>query len=87
MQPDKLKIALLFGGRSAEHEVSLRSARSIFEALDRDKYHVIPVLITMEGSWYLRPEELSSFDSGADLDEKEPPHGLAPIRRAADSCV
>ncbi len=70
MQPDKLKIALLFGGRSAEHEVSLRSARSIFEALDRDKYQVIPVLITMEGGWYLRPEELASFDFWADLDEK-----------------
>ncbi len=70
MQPDKTKIALLFGGRSAEHEVSLRSARSIFEALDRDKYHVIPVLITMEGSWYVRPEELSSFESGAEPDEK-----------------
>jgi D-alanine-D-alanine ligase len=70
MQPDKLKMALLFGGRSAEHEVSLRSARSIFEALDRDKYHVIPVLITMEGGWYLRPEELSSFDSGWSPDDK-----------------
>ena len=72
MQSDKLKIVLLFGGRSAEHEVSLRSARSIFEALDRDKYHVIPVLITMEGGWYLRPEELSSFDADADFDEKDP---------------
>ena len=70
MQSDKLKIVLLFGGRSAEHEVSLRSARSIFEALDRDKYHVIPVLITMEGGWYLRPEELSSFDSVWSPDDK-----------------
>ena len=71
MQPDKLKIAILFGGRSAEHEVSVRSARSVFESLDRDKYHVIPVLITTEGGWYLRPAELSSFDSGADPDEKD----------------
>ncbi|MGO9116029.1 MAG: D-alanine--D-alanine ligase family protein [Desulfomonilaceae bacterium] len=70
MKFDRTKIALLFGGRSAEHEVSLRSARSIFEGLDRDKYHVIPILITMEGSWYIRPEELSSFESGAELDEK-----------------
>ena len=71
MEFEKTKIALLFGGRSAEHEVSLRSARSIFEALDRDKYEVIPILITMEGNWYIRPEELSSFDSGPELDEKD----------------
>ncbi len=70
MQPEKTKIALLFGGRSAEHDVSLRSARSVFEALDRNKYHVIPILITNEGTWYVRPEEQSSFNSGAKLDEK-----------------
>jgi len=71
MEFEKTKIALLFGGRSAEHEVSLRSARSISEALDRDKYQVIPILITMEGNWYIRPEELSSFDSGPELNEKD----------------
>ncbi|HTY21614.1 MAG TPA: D-alanine--D-alanine ligase family protein [Desulfomonilaceae bacterium] len=69
MKGDKLRIALIFGGRSAEHEVSLRSARSIFEALDKEKYHVIPVLITTDGAWYTRPAEASSFDSGTNLIE------------------
>ncbi len=68
---EKTKIALLFGGRSAEHEVSLRSARSVFEALDRNKYQVIPILITREGNWYIRPEELSSFDSRPELNERD----------------
>lgn len=91
MQSDRVKIALVFGGRSAEHEVSVRSGRSVFEALDRDKYHVIPVLITMEGGWYVRPEELSSFDSEADLDEKDriivsPDPGRQGLLRLNGSC-
>lgn len=42
MERRRLKVALIFGGRSAEHEVSLRSACSIFEAMDTDKYDVAP---------------------------------------------
>jgi D-alanine-D-alanine ligase len=57
-----LKIALLFGGRSAEHEVSLRSAKSVFEAMDPNKYEILPVLITQDGVWYRRPPLVSSFD-------------------------
>lgn len=47
----KLKVAVLFGGRSGEHAVSLRSAASVMEAMDRDKYEIIPVGITEEGKW------------------------------------
>lgn len=47
----KKRIAVIFGGRSGEHEVSLRSAESIIEALDPDKYEVFPVGITKEGRW------------------------------------
>jgi len=47
----KLTVALLFGGKSGEHEVSLRSAASILKALDREKYHVIPIGITKDGQW------------------------------------
>ncbi|MBU2611744.1 MAG: D-alanine--D-alanine ligase A, partial [Chloroflexi bacterium] len=47
----KLKIAVLFGGRSGEHEVSLASARSILAVLDPQKYEVIQVGITHEGAW------------------------------------
>jgi D-alanine-D-alanine ligase len=47
----KLRVGVVFGGRSGEHEVSLRSAHSVFEALDRAKYDVIPIAITKEGQW------------------------------------
>ncbi len=50
----KLNIALFYGGMSQEHEVSLRSAASIYEHLDRDKYVVKPIGITLEGRWYLQ---------------------------------
>ncbi|NLI70230.1 MAG: D-alanine--D-alanine ligase [Firmicutes bacterium] len=47
----KIKIAVVFGGRSGEHEVSLRSAASIMETLDRKRYEILPVGITREGTW------------------------------------
>ncbi|MFN8009231.1 MAG: D-alanine--D-alanine ligase family protein [Terriglobia bacterium] len=51
----RLSVALLFGGKSGEHEVSLRSAASILQALDRNRYHVIPVGITKRGEWRAGP--------------------------------
>jgi D-alanine-D-alanine ligase len=45
------KIVVLFGGRSGEHEVSIRSAASVIAALDQGKYEVIPVAITKQGRW------------------------------------
>jgi D-alanine-D-alanine ligase len=47
----KIRLAVLFGGRSGEHEVSLRSAASIIEAVDRNKYEVLPVAIGKTGKW------------------------------------
>lgn len=47
----KLRVGLLFGGRSAEHDVSVVSARSVMTALDAGKYEVIPIGITREGRW------------------------------------
>jgi len=49
----KLKIGVLFGGKSAEHEVSLQSARNVIEALDKTKYEVIPIGINKDGKWML----------------------------------
>lgn len=48
---NKLRVGVIFGGRSGEHEVSLRSARSVMAALDRTKYEVVPIGITKEGQW------------------------------------
>ena len=51
MAKKKLRVGILFGGRSGEHEVSLRSARSILKAIDRKKYDVVELGITAEGKW------------------------------------
>ena len=53
MVKKKLKIGVLFGGKSAEHEVSLQSARNVIDGLDKNKYEVIPIGITKEGKWLL----------------------------------
>ena len=47
----KLRVGILFGGRSGEHEVSLLSAASILKAIDRKKFDVVPIGITKAGRW------------------------------------
>ena len=47
----KLRVGILFGGRSGEHEISLLSAASVFKAIDQSKYEVVPIGITKEGKW------------------------------------
>ena len=56
--PNKLRIGVLFGGRSAEHEVSIQSARNIMAAADPNKYEIIPIGITKEGQWRVGEEAL-----------------------------
>jgi D-alanine-D-alanine ligase len=51
----KKRVAVIYGGRSGEHEVSLRSAQSIIDALDPEKYKVLHYLISKEGKWSPRP--------------------------------
>jgi len=47
----KLRVVVLYGGRTGEHEISVRSARSVIEALDREKYDVAEYVISQEGRW------------------------------------
>jgi D-alanine-D-alanine ligase len=59
----KIRVAVLYGGRSAEHEVSVVSARGVMRALDRSKYEVVPIAITKSGRWMLpekTPEQLDA---------------------------
>src|SRR5437667_671696 len=49
----KIRVGILFGGRSAEHEVSLQSAKNIIDAIDRNKYEVVLIGIDKKGGWYL----------------------------------
>src|SRR5918998_1731431 len=61
----KTRLAILYGGRSAEHQVSVVSARSVMEALDPDRFEVVPIAITREGAWLLpdrSPLELTAPD-------------------------
>jgi D-alanine-D-alanine ligase len=53
---NKISVGVIFGGRSGEHEVSLRSARAVIEAIDPKKYEVVPLCITKDGRW-LSPAE------------------------------
>jgi D-alanine-D-alanine ligase len=63
---NRIRIGVIFGGRSAEHEVSLVSAASVINALDKDKYEVIPIGIAPTGQW------LSSHEALRLLKEKQP---------------
>ena len=54
MADTKLSVAVLFGGRSGEHEVSLMSARSVLSVLDRERYNVLEIGISHDGTWLAR---------------------------------
>ncbi len=58
----RLKVAVLYGGQSGEHDVSLMSAGSILENLDDDRYDITPVFISKEGHWDRPIESLRDFD-------------------------
>jgi D-alanine-D-alanine ligase len=76
----RLRIGVIFGGRSGEHEVSLASARSVMAAMDPDKYEIIPIGITHSGRW------LSAGDPMAVLAAGEPEEeGLPQSRQGVDS--
>jgi len=69
-----LRLALIFGGRSVEHEISLASARFVAAMLDRDKYEVVPVGITGEGRWVVPSDLEEALDAGLDAAESRGAH-------------
>jgi D-alanine-D-alanine ligase len=64
MRAKKLKVGIIFGGRSGEHEVSFCSASSIMKAINRNKYTVVPIGITKEGRWISPQESALALQSG-----------------------
>lgn len=64
--PNKRRIGVIFGGRSGEHEVSLKSARAVMEALDPEQYDVIPIGITREGQWITGGDPLLALEQQVD---------------------
>lgn len=56
MKKERINVGLLFGGRSAEHEISLRSAKNVIEAIDKEKYNPILIGIDKQGKWLFNQE-------------------------------
>jgi D-alanine-D-alanine ligase len=76
----KLRIAILFGGRSGEHEVSLMSARSVISALDSEKYEITQVGITKDGIWLAGRNVLEALEKGQTDGEDLKPVVIIPDR-------
>jgi len=80
----KLRVGVLFGGRSGEHEVSLRSARSVIDAFDPERYEIMPIGIDKQGRWLLGGESQRLLAGSTDtrpqsaLIATEPVAGIVP---------
>jgi len=57
----KTRVGVIFGGRSGEHEISIRSAKTVIENIDSDKYEVVPIAIMPDGSWLSPAESVAQF--------------------------
>lgn len=73
----RIRVGVVFGGRSAEHEVSLVSAASVMEALDKTKYEVLPIAITPEGRWLASGDALKLLKQKVSVDHY-PEHTIVP---------
>jgi len=60
---NKIRVAVLFGGRSAEHEVSLQSARNVVNAIDAEKYEIVLIGIDRAGAWFLNENSISLLNA------------------------
>ncbi len=80
--PRRLRVGVIFGGQSGEHEVSLASARSVIAALDPGRYEVVPIGITHSGRWLTAGDPMAMLSSGSvrDIDSNEDAvTGLVPV--------
>lgn len=84
----KIRVGLIFGGRSGEHEVSLASAQAVTANLDPEKYEVVPLGITKEGSWLLgtEPRQLIAAEQQAAAAASEP-QGTTAVTLTGDPSV
>ncbi len=79
--PERVRLVLVFGGNSAEHDVSCVSAREVVGALDPDRYEIVPVGIQRDGTWVLANSAVEMLGRGA-VDEL--PEALVPEGEAID---
>ncbi|UNX53868.1 D-alanine--D-alanine ligase [Georgenia sp. TF02-10] len=77
--PRRVRVAVVFGGRSGEHSVSCATAASVLSAIDRDTYDVVPVGVTRAGEWVLAPDDPAALAGGrAEVSPAGPRILLAP---------
>lgn len=70
----QIRVGVIFGGRSGEHDVSLRSAQAVMRALDTERFQVVPIGITREGRWLSGGDPLQQLAAGSGL-PLAPPDG------------
>lgn len=83
----KLKIGVVFGGKSTEHEVSVVSGTSVIKNLDKEKYEITPIYISKEGKWYkfIKPiQEIEVLEIGKEIEEKEEINDLENVLKNFD---
>jgi D-alanine-D-alanine ligase len=83
----KIRVGVVFGGRSAEHEVSLQSAKNVLEALDRTRYEPVLIGIDREGRWRLDEQTRALYESARPLPNlsADSPHEVALLARGEQS--
>jgi D-alanine-D-alanine ligase len=84
MAKEKIRVGILFGGRSGEHEVSLLSAASVLNAIDKNKYEVVPVGITKDGRWLTAEHAERLLNGQNELQAGEGGRSPQPQLRAGD---
>jgi D-alanine-D-alanine ligase len=82
MRVTKLRVGVIFGGRSGEHEVSIASAASIFKHLDRTKYEPVPIRIEKDGRWVLTDKAPTAI-SAAEVLKQRTTEALQPVEPTA----
>jgi D-alanine-D-alanine ligase len=83
----KTRVGVIFGGRSGEHEISVRSAKTVIEQIDHEKYDVVPVAITKDGVWLDADESQEFFEKSGRQETRDKRHEtehqelLSPVSR------
>ena len=67
---NKLKAGVIFGGMSTEHDVSISSGTSIIKNLSKEKYEILPIYISEDGSWYKYTKNIEEIEKSNDKIEK-----------------